>query len=97
LHTIRIASKSGNRLQRNIDKPGSNFYRQKLRESGKKVCTDSVDNFVIKLVSMPLSHCFVTNLLMLPNLRAAPCNGGEFPTDYVDKPPSNAITTHLTY
>jgi len=62
-----------------------------------KVYTDSVDNFVIKLVSMPLSHCFVTNLPMLPNLRAAPCDGGEFPTDYVDKLPSNDITAHLTY
>jgi hypothetical protein len=63
----------------------------------KKVCTDSVDNFVIKLAAMALSHCFVINLPPLPNLRAASCLVNEFPTVCVDKPSSNDIINPATY
>jgi hypothetical protein len=56
------------------------------------VCTDSVDNFVIKRATNDLSHCFVINPDMLPNPRAVTGLMQEFPTVCVDKPLSNDIT-----
>jgi hypothetical protein len=83
----------------NINRVQSNRHIaiEKTVKPQKKVCTDSVDNFVIKPAAMALSHCFVINLPPLPNPRAASCLVNEFPTVYVDKPSSNDIINPATY
>ena len=70
--------------------------RKTARTVREHVCTDSVDNFVIKPATIDLSHCFVINPAILLNRRAAPGLMHEFPTVCVDKLLSNDITNPPT-
>ena len=71
--------------------------RKSVRTVREHVCTDSVDNFVIKPATIDLSHCFVINPAILLNQRAAPGLMHEFPTVCVDKLLSNDITNPPTH
>jgi len=88
------ATKSGTVLIGNLDAPNDNVHDQTARAATKKLCTDSVDNFVIKPPAMRLSHCFVTIPPPVPKPRAPSFQVPEFPTDCVDKLASNDNTNH---
>jgi hypothetical protein len=97
LTTARTALKLSRVVGFNLVQSHRHFPAEKSVAPRKKVYTDSVDNFVIKLAAMALSHCFVINLPPLPNPRAASCLMNEFPTVCVDKPSSNDIINPATY